>query len=311
MKSRIALFAIAFTGAIYGSLAAPAFADTLGRIDPALEFGMSETALAEVLSRRCDAVETVERTPARFPLAAEREAHLVCDGLSLEAGGRLDRAVFTAGDDVFHHVEARGGVDALAPEGEAMEAMGYRLWLGDLTGLRPQDDRAWVMSPQSAHPNLFAWENPLLDGEALPTPQPPAYAPPPEARFGESLEALTPEIEAACAFSMTRPVEASLPTGNTTQTQIDCYGYDIAGFPRKIEFVFGDDRLELIWILTGEGDEARLREELTGLYGEAINPMPGMEFFPDAPMGTALRTDKPEILHVSDAVYNAYFGGGG
>jgi len=292
------------------ALAAPALSDTLGRIDPALEFGMSEAALAEVLSARCERLSTVERAPARFPLAAEREAHLVCDGLALETGGRLERAVFTTGDDVFHHVEARGGTQALAPEGEAMEAMGYRLWFEQLTGLRPEEDRAWVMSPQSAHPNLFAWENPLLDGEALPAPQPLAYAPPPEARFGESLETLGPEIEAACGFSMTRELEPSLPTGNSTQTQIDCFGYEIAGFPRKIEFVFGDGNLELIWILTGEGDEVRLREELTGLYGEAINPMPGMEFFPDAPIGTALRTDKPEILHVSQAVYDAYFGSG-
>ena len=98
-----------------------------------------------------------------------------------------------------------------------------------------------------------------------------------------------------------------MPTGNTTQTQIDCFGYEVAGFSRKIEFVFADGRLALAWILTGVGDEARLRELLTAQYGEAAAAVPpGLEFFPGERI--ALRTDKPEILVASEAVVSAFLG---
>ena len=71
--------------------------------------------------------------------------------------------------------------------------------------------------------------------------------------------------------------------------------------------MFADGRLALAWILTGVGDEARLRELLTAQYGEAAAAVPpGLEFFPGERI--ALRTDKPEILVASDAVVSAFLG---
>ena len=117
---------------------------------------------------------------------------------------------------------------------------------------------------------------------------------------------LAPEIEQACAFTFTQDLEPGLPTEPETQTQIDCFGYPIAGFERKIEFVFGDGQLELIWIRTGSGEEDRLRDMLTGQFGEGELLMDGMESFADRHV--ILRTDKPELLMASDAIFEAYFG---
>jgi len=47
------------------------------------------------------------------------------------------------------------------------------------------------------------------------------------------------------------------------QFQIDCFGVEYAGFPRKIEARFGDDRLNTVWILTGSGEEDRLRKKFS------------------------------------------------
>lgn len=47
------------------------------------------------------------------------------------------------------------------------------------------------------------------------------------------------------------------------------YGYDYAGFLRKIEAVFGDGILQVVWILTGKGEEDRLRQSLVKEFGTA------------------------------------------
>ena len=298
----------ALLAALAGALiAGPAAAQGLAAIGPGVIRGIDGPTLESVLEPRCDTLTVLEPDTARFPLAADSERHLVCDGLQTVAGPRMDRAVFVIADGVLAFVNVQGQAATIDGTGDPAEFLGYQVWMDDLIAIHPDSDTGWALTEAGAHANLFAWRHPALDGEAL------VYAPldfewPAEARLGESFETLAPEIEAACEFTRTFNPDPGLPTGNTSQTQIDCFGYEVAGFPRKIEFVFGDGRLELAWILTGDAEEDRLRTLLTGLYGEAINPMPGMEIFPDH--NIALRTDTPEILLVSDAVLDAYFGAG-
>ncbi|WP_417496235.1 hypothetical protein [Maricaulis sp.] len=287
--------------------AGPALADPLAAIDPVLAMGTGDAALESLLEQRCEDVERIDVATPRFPLAAESEAHLICDGLDLASGARLDRAVFILGDGALVHVNATGGAEALAQAGEAQNFRDFTVWPAAGVLIDTARDTVWVLNPDGLHTNLFMWRHPALDGAALPETEALSFAVPQEIRLGETIEVLAPEIEAACAFTRTFDDEPGLPTGNTTQTQIDCFGYEIAGFDRKIEFVFADGQLALAWILTGVGDEARLRQLLTGQYGEPAAAIPpGLEFFPGERI--ALRTDKPEILIASDAVVSAFLG---
>ena len=286
---------------------AAALADPLSAIDPVLAMGTGDAALETLLQQRCDTLERIDVATPRFPLAAESETHFVCDGLDMASGARLDRAVFTLGDGVLVQFNATGGAAALTQAGEGQDFRDFTAWPAAGVLIDSASDTVWVLNPDGLHTNLFMWRHPALDGAALPEAQPLSFVMPAEIRLGETMEILAPEIEAACAFTRTFEDEPNLPTGNTTQTQIDCFGYDVAGFDRKIEFVFADGRLALAWILTGVGDEARLRELLSSQYGEpAAAVPPGLEFFPGERI--ALRTDRPEILVPSDAVVSAILG---
>jgi hypothetical protein len=96
------------------------------------------------------------------------------------------------------------------------------------------------------------------------------------------------------------PEEVWLATAPAAQFQIDCYGYEIAGYPRKIEFVFGDETLQQIWVMFDSGDIPRLREFLIANYGDAISVDDQYEIFDEGRL--ALRKDIPEIRMVSDEI---------
>ena len=79
---------------------------------------------------------------------------------------------------------------------------------------------------------------------------------------------------------------------------------------RKIEAVFGDGVLQLAWILTGKGEEDRVRSRLQTAFGEAQVVRDDYELFDDGRV--ALRKDKPEVLLLADELVPLYaeqFGG--
>lgn len=82
------------------------------------------------------------------------------------------------------------------------------------------------------------------------------------------------------------------------QMQIDCDGFDYFGKPRWAEFVFADDSLEMVWILTEAADENTLLKAMTAASGDVTYRN---DKFIHATNGrTALRTDKPEVLFYSE-----------
>jgi hypothetical protein len=54
---------------------------------------------------------------------------------------------------------------------------------------------------------------------------------------------------------------------------------EYAGFPRKFEVRFENNKLKKVWILKGKEEENRIREKLTIEYGNSI-----------------FENDKPEVL---------------
>lgn len=89
------------------------------------------------------------------------------------------------------------------------------------------------------------------------------------------------------------------------QQQVDCFGFEFAGFPRKIEAVFGDGILEQAWILTGQGEEGRVRDALIAEYGEPTFVNEQWEVFHNKRV--MLRKDKPEVLMLSEKLADLFY----
>jgi hypothetical protein len=78
---------------------------------------------------------------------------------------------------------------------------------------------------------------------------------------------------------------------------MNAYGFEYLGVPRKIEAVFADDKLTIVWILTGKGEEDRIRTALTESYGHPVFVSDTIEAFNN--WSVALRKDKPEVLAIA------------
>ncbi len=127
------------------------------------------------------------------------------------------------------------------------------------------------------------------------------------ARFGASLETIRPMLDAACDTLTIRdlPLE-EMPVAQTSHVQADCTGLDHAGAPREAEFVFADDALAFVWVLTGADEADGLRAVLEAAHGAPTHDLPPATAFTQAHM--ALRHDTPELLYYGDHVAPMYQG---
>ena len=76
------------------------------------------------------------------------------------------------------------------------------------------------------------------------------------------------------------------------------------GFPRKVEARFGNNILNVVWILTGKGEEDRIRQALIAEFGNPIFVTDEWEIFNDWQVG--LRKDKPEVLLMEKSIGLGY-----
>lgn len=92
-------------------------------------------------------------------------------------------------------------------------------------------------------------------------------------------------------------VPITAPLAEKSQKQIDCLGFMYAGKPRKVELVFQDDQLDLIWILIPNNEKAVVVNELTELYGEPSMVIDYGTIYLQA--NTAFRNTPSEVLFAS------------
>lgn len=229
-----------------------------------------------------------------FPLASHSESHLLCTNLKTEKG-ILAQVVFTFADDQLHYIEARGNAIStlLGTRQDTLETfMHYQASFTDRIFGVPKKDQVWMVSPEAAHCNLFTWENPYLtaNGPTATTYEQSAVIPD-FIQMGGGLSELRSLFEANSSFIYERKLDGSDPNA---QLQLDCFGIEYAGFPRKVEARFGDGKLNVVWILTGKGEEDRIRQKLITQYGAPIFTNDDWEIFENWTIG--LRKDKPEVL---------------
>ncbi|NVJ99286.1 MAG: hypothetical protein HWE25_14110 [Alphaproteobacteria bacterium] len=119
--------------------------------------------------------------------------------------------------------------------------------------------------------------------------------------FDQTLEGMRTALPTVCDSLTERTIEPiEIPGTKRAQTQMDCTGMLFEGKPRLAEFVFRDDELVLVWVLTEKEEEATLEARMTGLFGDPSHKAAPATAFTHA--RTALRKDIPEVLFYAPSV---------
>ena len=233
-----------------------------------------------------------------FPTAKNTEAHLVCTDIQTEHG-TIEKAIFTFADNKLCHIEAMGNAvktfETIQKE-EPRTYLDYKVYVNNKLFLNEKKDIAWILNEEGMHLNLFTWENPYFNDNYKPKTEVSGTIPD-FIKMGANINALKPILEANSTFTNTEELDGSDPNA---QIQINCFGVDYLGFPRKIEARFGDEKLNVVWILTAKGEEDRIRKALINQFGNPIYVNQDWEIFNDWQVG--LRKDKPEVLLMEKSI---------
>ncbi len=93
-------------------------------------------------------------------------------------------------------------------------------------------------------------------------------------------------------------VPITAPLAKSSQKQIDCFGFLYAGKKRKVEFVFQDDQLDLIWILIPNDEKEEVIKKMTEFYGQPSMTIEYGTIYLQA--NAAFRNDPTEVLFASN-----------
>ncbi len=271
---------------------------------PGVVMEQSTSDALEAMNAWCPDSTIEEFKKPSFPLAGENERWAIFEGCE-DAPLQFETLAMVFADGSLAHLEARG-IDPAAVSPALGEADGVYLGIENrfsgTVWLDGSGNRLVWLAPDAVHPNLFAWSSPQLD------PRPPAPRStlvPSLLNFAANLETLRPIFESTCGkVSVLENERVWLPSQPDQQVQIDCFGLPYAGFERKIEAVFGDGKLQVIWVLTGKAEEARLRRQLEEDWGAPSLVNDTWEVFGQGRI--SLRKDKPELLILSDEMIPLY-----
>lgn len=259
-----------------------------------IRLNQSLEVVAQKLSEISEKSNIISVDKPSFPLANSKEEHLVCSQVKTD-NGIISRVVLTFADDKLKYIEARGNVvKALTSKltDTVRTYLSYNVYVAEKLFLKKNDDVAWILTQEAMRNYLFAWENPYLNPDyKFETKSKPSSQIPSFIKMGATFDELKPLLEVKSKFISTEELDG---TDSNAQIQINCFGIDYLGFPRTFETRFGNNILNVVWILTGKGEEDRIRKALTKQYGKPIFINDNWEIFNN--WQVALRKDKPEVL---------------
>ena len=113
-------------------------------------------AAVAVLEPVCESLKTVKVAPPNFPLSRQSEMHLVCSDFG-HGDLRVDGIIFTFADGRLVLAHLTGGAEALTGLATAQTENWMRFTVSwpDYLVVDSSAGEAWLMTPESAHPNLF------------------------------------------------------------------------------------------------------------------------------------------------------------
>ncbi|MCB0638537.1 MAG: hypothetical protein KDC54_18030 [Lewinella sp.] len=266
-----------------------------------IQLGDSPALVREKVAGLCETLESHRPATVSFPLASETEEHLIGTNFSIHDGYMtLTEAVFVFADGRLVFIEMAGpGVQRLI-DNEWYD--GYRFYTGtDRMVIKEAQQRAWFLTEEALHPNLFAWSSPFLPSNGGREVSYSTSAEVPAAfHMGGTQADLEPGLRGLSTFVALQPEGEG-------EVQLNCFGIEFAGFPRKVEARFNEENgLYLLWILTGKQEEDRVRQALIATYGEAIYTSEEVEVFDD--WRIILRKDRPEVAVVAPSMVPRFKG---
>ncbi|WP_224491361.1 hypothetical protein [Robertkochia flava] len=268
-----------------------------------LQLNDSVSGCKKILEGIAASVEMITPETVRFPLAEHREDHLVCKQLNTSYG-MLESAVFTFGDNRLKYVEIRGNVEEVfmsSRKDTASYYMDYAVYPDAGLFVNTKEEVAWILTPEAIHLNLFTWNNPCLKDSPQEIEEVGNTGIPEFLTMGAPYEDLRSGMEAHSDFTVREELDGSDPNA---QFQVNCFGVDYLGFPRKVEARFGDNKLNVVWILTGKQEEERVRKALQEQFGDPVYVSEAWEIYNNWQVG--LRKDKPEVLLMEQEIGLAY-----
>ena len=257
---------------------------------PKLSKSLSE--IRNQVSLISEKTQVIEINNTLTPLSKNKEECLIALNMKLKSGN-LDTVIFTFSDGKLSYIEMIGNVvNCLTSERKEtpVKFSDYVLYPSDLLYLNPKKDRAWILNKESQHSNMFLVERSNLNQKSNKKNNS-SIKIPSFIKMDEDFETLKPIFQNK---SMFMNIENIGKDNQTKKFQINAYGIEFAGFPRKFEARFEDGKLNMIWILTGKGEENRLRTKLINEYGKALFVSKKWEAYNDWKI--LLRKDIPEIL---------------
>jgi hypothetical protein len=137
----------------------------------------------------------------------------------------------------------------------------------------------------------------VLSGQAVSAGQP---FKPSSIRFGATVSQMQNVLRRFCKTQVTRRIDPPFLDGvKDRQMQIDCEGYVFRGKPRHAEFVFGDDDLKMVWVMTDPQERHALEKAMRSAYGTPSHVNANYVGFVSSRV--ALRLDRAEVLFYSQA----------
>jgi len=279
-----------------------------GDVVSGIMFNDSFATVSSKLGDQCSISQTMVLSPPSLPFAANSEQFLICQNLNLHDAA-IEKAAFRFADDKLVLVDLSGGAKAIFEprlESDAMMVpfIPWQVHFPELTFLGLESDFVRLVGQDYAQ-SIVLWSPSILNSETGLALAEGSAAIPDIIKFGESIDVLGPQFEEQCFNTAVREIEDIwLQTNPNKQVQINCYGFGYAGFNRKIEAVFGDGQLELVWIAGQKPEEDRVRAALIKVYGQPTFVNENWEAFDGWKI--ALRKDVPEVLMLSDRLVPIY-----
>jgi hypothetical protein len=88
-------------------------------------------------------------------------------------------------------------------------------------------------------------------------------------RFGSTVKQMEMVLKTLCSTMKTRRIDPPFLDGiKDRQMQIDCEGFIFRDKPRHAEFVFGDDDLKMVWVMTDPKERVALEAAMRSAYGQ-------------------------------------------
>ena len=268
------------------------------QVTPRSLLGKNSDEVFSLISK--DATQfTLKHSSNTFPISENSIQNLVVDNWTPDGTIVIDKIIFTFVDNICVFIQSSDPqmakfMEKLARE-KPIDYGGHIIYPEYAIAIKKDNRRTSIFDKKYLHGHLFLWENPELINEIKRRPRRIDLLTMP---LGGTIASIMTQFDPRCQLinKVTIKDSSVSPTGN--HIQVNCFGYDVFSFPRKLELIFVEGRLEYMWILTTKEEHERLKDLLQARMGGIQSETENFVWFTGGKV--ALRKDIPEVLICSE-----------